>query len=54
MVGDRHYDIEGAVQTDVDSLGVLYGYGDRRELCRAGASYLAGSPAEAAELIGKM
>ena len=54
MVGDRHYDIEGAVQSDVDSLGVLYGYGDRRELCWAGASFLAGSPAEAADLIRKM
>ena len=54
MVGDRHYDIEGAVQNDVDSLGVLYGYGNRQELCWAGAAWLAGSPAEAGELIGKM
>ncbi|MBR3186427.1 MAG: HAD hydrolase-like protein [Lachnospiraceae bacterium] len=54
MVGDRHFDMEGAVQTGVDSLGVLYGYGDRQELCWAGAAYLACSPAEAAELIGKM
>lgn len=54
MVGDRHFDIEGAVQNDVDSLGVLYGYGDRQELCRAGAAWLVGSPGEAGELIGKM
>lgn len=54
MVGDRHYDIEGAAQAGVDSLGVLYGYGDRQELCWAGAAFLAQSPAEAAELIGKM
>ena len=46
--------MEGAMQTGVDSLGVLYGYGDRQELCWAGAAYLACSPAEAAELIGKM
>ncbi len=54
MVGDRHYDMEGAMQAGVDSLGVLYGYGDRQELCRAGAAFMAGSPAEAAELIGRM
>lgn len=54
MVGDRHYDIEGAMQAGVDSLGVLYGYGDERELCHAGAAWLAGSPAEAVDLIGKM
>lgn len=54
MVGDRHYDIEGANQAGVDSLGVLYGYGDRQELARAGSTYIVGSPAEAAELIGRM
>ena len=53
MVGDRHYDIEGAVQTGVDSLGVLYGYGDRQELCLAGSTYLADSPAEVVEVIRK-
>ena len=52
MVGDRYYDIEGAVQTGVDSMGVLYGYGSRQELCRAGATYIVDTPAQAAELIG--
>ena len=51
MVGDRHYDIEGAMQTGLDSMGVLYGYGSRRELSRAGAAYLARTPAEVAELL---
>ena len=54
MVGDRHYDIEGAVLAGVDSVGVLYGYGDRQELCRAGAAYMAKSPEEVtAQVIGK-
>ena len=51
MVGDRHYDIEGAMQTGLDSMGVLYGYGSRRELSRAGAAYLARTPAEVVELL---
>ena len=51
MVGDRHYDIEGAVETDLASMGVLYGYGDRRELTLAGATYIVGNPAEAVKVI---
>ncbi|MBO4900289.1 MAG: HAD hydrolase-like protein [Lachnospiraceae bacterium] len=41
MVGDRHYDIDGAVRAGVDSIGVLYGYGTEEELKKAGATYLA-------------
>ena len=41
MVGDRHYDIDGAVRAGVDSIGVLYGYGTEDELRKAGATYLA-------------
>ncbi|MBR3574484.1 MAG: HAD-IA family hydrolase [Lachnospiraceae bacterium] len=41
MVGDRHYDITGARHFGLDSIGVLYGYGDRQELEEAGATYIA-------------
>lgn len=41
MVGDRHHDIDGANQNDLDSIGVLFGYGDRQELETAGATYIA-------------
>ena len=41
MVGDRRYDIDGAVRAGVDSIGVLYGYGTEDELRKAGATYLA-------------
>ena len=41
MIGDRHHDIEGANQNSLDSIGVLFGYGDRTELETAGATYIA-------------
>lgn len=40
MVGDRKHDIIGAKSTGIDSVGVLYGYGDREELALAGADYI--------------
>ncbi len=41
MIGDRFYDIEGAVANDIDSIGVLYGYGNLKELEDAGATHIA-------------
>ena len=41
MIGDRHHDIEGANLNGLDSIGVLFGYGDRDELEKAGATYIA-------------
>ena len=41
MVGDREYDILGAKKFGIDSIGVLYGYGSREELEKAGAPYVA-------------
>ena len=41
MVGDRFYDIEGAKKVGIDSIGVLYGYGSKEELTKAGATHLA-------------
>ncbi|MDD2233529.1 MAG: HAD family hydrolase [Desulfitobacteriaceae bacterium] len=32
MIGDRKYDIIGARETGIDSIGVLYGYGTRKEM----------------------
>ena len=37
MIGDRHFDMEGAKAAGVNAIGVLYGYGTEEELCRAGA-----------------
>ena len=37
MVGDRKHDVMGAKENGMYSIGVLYGYGDRKELETAGA-----------------
>ena len=46
MVGDRKFDILGARGTGLDSVGVLYGYGSRRELEEAGAGKIAATVEE--------
>lgn len=53
MVGDRQYDIAGARQASIDSVGVLYGYGSREELVAAGATCLAASPGELGRLLSE-
>ena len=49
MIGDRSYDIEGAKQTGLASMGVLYGYGSAEEF--AEADYVAETPAEIADIL---
>ena len=51
MVGDRRHDVLGARENGLDALGVLYGYGNREELERAGARYLAGQVEEIAGIL---
>ena len=51
MVGDRSYDMIGAKNNKVLGLGVLYGYGNKKELLDSGASYLIESPEEFANVI---
>lgn len=51
MVGDREHDILGAKKIGTDSLGVLWGYGDREELEKAGADYIAEKPQDVFEII---
>ena len=46
MIGDRAEDIRGAKENGLDSCGVLYGYGSRKELEKAGADYIAETPAD--------
>lgn len=43
MVGDRLHDVEGAHAAGIQAVGVLYGYGSRRELEDCRADYLAQS-----------
>lgn len=41
MIGDRKYDILGAKENGLDSVGVLFGFGDYEELEEAGANHIA-------------
>ena len=51
MIGDRHFDIDGAVANRVRGFGVLWGFGGREELERAGAHAIAATPDELAALL---
>ena len=46
MIGDRKFDMEGAAAVGIDSIGVLYGFGEEEELRRAGATHLVSDPVE--------
>lgn len=51
MVGDREHDIIGAKKNGIDSIGVLFGYGNRAELENAGATYIAKTVCDIGKLI---
>ncbi len=51
MVGDRHFDIYGARNNGVTSIGVTYGYGSFEELREAGADYIVDTVSELEHLI---
>ncbi len=44
MIGDRCHDVEGAHTAGIDAIGVLWGYGTREELERAGVVGVAERP----------
>lgn len=54
MVGDREHDIFGAKAHGLDSIGVLYGYGDREELEKAGATYIVEKVQDIGALINEI
>ena len=41
LVGDRKFDVIGAIENGISCIGVLFGYGDREELEEAGADEIA-------------
>ena len=51
MIGDRKYDIVAAKELGIDSIGVLYGYGDYEELTNAEATYIAKDIMELSKLL---
>jgi phosphoglycolate phosphatase len=51
MIGDRKHDIAGAVDNAMTSIGVAWGYGSTEELDEAGATAIASTPEELAEML---
>lgn len=51
MVGDRKHDIIGAKKAGLESIGVLYGYGNYEELEAAGADYIVKDVEELSTLL---
>ncbi|MBQ8289509.1 MAG: HAD-IA family hydrolase [Clostridia bacterium] len=51
MVGDTKYDIDGAREVGVKSVGVLWGYGTRDDLLSHGADFLASSVDELYKIL---
>lgn len=51
MIGDREHDVLGAKENQLECIGVLYGYGDRKELETAGAIYLAETPEQIGDFL---
>lgn len=51
MVGDRKFDIEGARLCGIASAGVLWGYGDKKELSDEGATHIVQSVGELERVI---
>ena len=54
MVGDRSHDIIGGQSVGFDTVGVLYGYGDRKELIDAGPDFIIDSVADLAAMLGSI
>lgn len=53
MVGDRFHDIEGAKENGLDSLGVIYGYGSRKEFEEHGATFIVEKAETIVEIVCK-
>jgi phosphoglycolate phosphatase len=51
MIGDRHFDIEGAIANGVTGIGVLWGFGSREELEQAGAHAIVMHPEHIRSLL---
>lgn len=53
MVGDRKFDINGARENHIKSIGVTYGFGTEEELEEAGADYIAHNAEELRNILLK-
>lgn len=51
MVGDRRNDIDGGHDNDLKAIGVLYGYGDLKELKAANSDWIVKNPLEISKIV---
>ena len=51
LIGDRHFDVNGAKMLEIPCIGVLYGYGSKEELEHAGAMALCATPEELLDVL---
>jgi phosphoglycolate phosphatase len=51
MIGDRRHDMEGAKVNGLTSVGVMWGYGSRRELEAAGADRIIDQPTQLLKVV---
>lgn len=51
MVGDRHFDVEGAQFHQIDSIGVLFGFGDLAEMEECKPTYIAPQPGDILKVV---
>ena len=51
MIGDTAFDVIGAANLGMDSIGVTYGYGKSEDIESAGATYMANSPYEIKKIL---
>lgn len=51
MIGDREHDIKGANINGLQSIGVLYGYGNEKEFTDNGADFIVSKPDEILEIL---
>ena len=51
MIGDRKFDVLGAAEFSIPCIGVLWGYGSREELEKAGAAAAVSAPEELSRLL---
>ncbi len=54
MIGDRKYDIVGAHENQMDSIGVTYGYGSLDELTDSQATYIVENVNELQEFFNRL
>ncbi len=53
MIGDRNYDADGAHKVGMDCMGILWGFGDRKEFEECGVEYIEETPSSILSYVQK-